>query len=70
MNNPNVNFPTWGKYGNTSHLGEHTARQNLTVFFVHVLAQRFYFTHIYIMFLLGVLNYIQTNGERKCFELI
>ncbi len=30
--NPNVNFPRWGKYSNTSELIKHTARQNLTVF--------------------------------------
>ncbi len=39
QNNPHVNFPRWGKYGNTSQLTEHTAIQNLIVF--HILAQRF-----------------------------
>ncbi len=38
-----------------SQLIEHTARQNLTVFF-HVLPQRFYFTHIYIPFILSLFN--------------
>ncbi len=67
--NPNVNFPMWGKYGNTSQLIEHTARQNLS-FFVHILAQRFYFANIYIPFILSLFNYIQNNGELRCFELI
>ncbi len=64
-----LNFPRWGKYGNTSQLIEHTARQNLTGFY-SLLAQRFYFTHIYIPFILSLFNYIQNNGELTCFELI
>ncbi len=47
------------KYGNTSQLIEHRARQTLTVF-VLVLAQSFHFTHIYIP-----LFYIQNNDERS-----
>ncbi len=62
--NPNVNIPMWGKYGSTSQLIEHEARQSLTVF-VHVL-----FTHICISFILGLFNYIHNNDELWCFKLI
>ncbi len=34
------------------------------------ISQRFYFTHIYIPFILSLFNYIQDNGELRCFELI
>ncbi len=53
----------------TLHSWLNTARQNLTVF-VHILAQRLYFTHIHIPFILSLFNYIKNNGEFKCFELI
>ncbi len=42
----------------------------ISQFVFRVLAQRFYFTHIYIPYILSLFNYIQSNGELRCFELI
>ncbi len=52
----------------TLHSWLNTQPDTIAEFFVHVSAQRFYFTHIYIPFILSLFNYIQNNGELKCFE--
>ncbi len=49
-----LNSPMWGKYGNTSQLIEHTARQSLTVFcsrFSSEISFNTYLHTIYIKFI-------------------
>ncbi len=49
--NPNVNFPRWGKYGNTSQLIEHTARQNLKVFFSRFSSEILFYTYLHTIYI-------------------
>ncbi len=54
----------------TFHSWLNTQPDKISQIFVHVLAHRFYFTPIYIPFILSLFNYIQNDDELRCFELI
>ncbi len=52
--NQNVNIPRWYKYGNTSQLIKHTARQSLTLFCSYFISEISFYTYlqtIYIKFI-------------------
>ncbi len=53
----------------TIHSWLNTQPDKVSQFFIHVLSQRFHFTHIYIPFILSLFNCIQ-NNELWCIELI
>ncbi len=40
----------WGKYGNTSQLIEHTAKQNLTVYFARFSSEILFYTYLHTIF--------------------
>ncbi len=41
----------WGKYGNTSQLIEHTARQNLTGFFSRFSSEILFYTYLHTIYI-------------------
>ncbi len=67
--NTNVNFQI-GANMVTLHSWLNTQLNKVSQFFIHILAHKFHFTHIYIPFILSLFNYIQTNDDVWCFGLI
>ncbi len=69
--NPNVNFPRWGRYGNTSQLIEHRARQNLTVLCSRFSSEILFYTYlltIYIKFILTTYKIMVNLGALNWFD--
>ncbi len=50
-NNPHVNFPRWGKYGNASQLIEPQPDRNLTVFFSHFSSDILFYTYLHTIYI-------------------